>query len=278
MLNRLFGLHRRSEALELMDTPSRVTRAEMVGCLAGLRRVNWWLGGYRSTLAELMPLLRDLAPSRSAEDPIRICDVGTGAGDVAIAIVRRCRRQRIPVRVLAVELNADLAGAAREACARYPEIHVVTADAREILRASTAGTRRDREPPTAGANGSLPARPQPFDIVLAALFLHHFPPGEATDWMGLFETAAGRAWMVNDLDRSVFSLLGIRLVGPLFARNRVFLHDAPLSVQRAYTRREWERMARRAGAGAVRLRKRWAGRVVILREKPAPRRASSDQV
>lgn len=230
---------RHSTALELMDQPELVSREEMVGALAGLRRVNRLLGGRRVLLDALAPLFAK-AGTRTAENPIRICDIGTGAGDLPIVVAQHARNHFIPIRITAVELNEDLCAAARRFCAGFPEIEVLCEDARERLR-------------------------DKFDVVTASLFLHHFQPHEVIEWIRLMDAAAGIGWVVNDLERHPLAYAGIKIVGPLLCRNRVFLHDAPLSVRRSYTCAEWLRCAEGAGVGTARIRRCWPWRVALTR-------------
>jgi hypothetical protein len=252
---------KRSPALELMDQPELVSREEMVGALDGLRRVNRLLGGVSALLHGITPLLAK-AGRNTRGASIRLCDIGTGAGDLPLALARHARRRRIPLQIIAVELNPDLAASAARNCRAFPEIHVVCADARELLRASARGVPADRKH-RATPGAIAPATP--FDLVTASLFLHHFPPSEVTDWLGLMDAAARVGWVVNDLERHPLAWLGIKLVGPLLSGNRVFLNDAPLSVRRAYTPTEWLRFARDAGASGATLTRRWPWRVVMRR-------------
>jgi hypothetical protein len=63
-----------------------------------------------------------------------------------------------------------------------------------------------------------------------------------------------RLLVVNDLERCRSGYVGAWLVGRLFTRNRLTRHDAPLSVQRAYTRDEALALARAAGWGQAHVR------------------------
>lgn len=244
-----------------MDQPDRVRRADMVGALEGLERVNRWFGGTAGTLRSLAPLL----PQRPrGEEPYSLCDVGAGSGDAARAVVLWARRRALPIQITAVELNPDLAADARRRCAPFPEITVLCADAREVLRSAT-----QPEAPSSVPGGNALARPRAFDVVYCGLFTHHFPPEEVRAWLALFEGASRRGWVVNDLERHPLAWLGIRTFGRLFSANPVFLHDGPLSVRRAYTPEEWRGMLRGAGIRGAVLSRAWAWRLLITRRKPA---------
>lgn len=247
-------LGRRSEALELMDQPERVSRAEMAGCLEGIRRVNRFLRGVALANEYTMPFIRRAA--RQSKGPIRLCDIGTGAADIPVALVKRARREKLNLQIIAVDMDPTLVGEARRACEEFPEIQVVEADARQILRAAAGdGPPRKR-------HRTLPAPASPFHVVTANLFLHHFRPEEVVAWLALMDEASEVGIVVNDLERHAAAWLGIKAIGPVFSRNRVFLHDAPLSVRRAYTADEWREHARQAGL-RLKLHRRWPWRIIM---------------
>lgn len=246
-----------------MDEPHRVGRADMVGSLAGLRRVNRLLGGNGAATRAVLALLHRRRPLDGRV--FRLCDVGTGAADVPLALARAARRKKIPLHVIGVEENPDLAAEARRATRHEKDITIVGGDARQLL--APAARHGNPRPGTPGNGGDaeegelrLPAK---FDVVLASLFLHHFPPEEVMLWLRLMAGAAHAGVVINDLERHPLAWAGIKAVGPLLSRNSVFLHDAPLSVRRAYTPGEWRDMARRAGLRRLRLERRWAWRVVL---------------
>lgn len=250
---------KRIDTPELMDQPERVSRTEMVGALTGIRRVNRFLGGTRAMIDAIDPMLAEAR--RRKIRTVRLCDIGTGAADIPMALVKHAAKRRIDLHIVAVEWNPDLAAHARERTGKTPQVTVINADGREVLRAAA------RQPiaATAHSHGDrrAPARSEPFHIVTASLFLHHFPPPEVVDWISLMQGAASIGWVVNDLERALHAYLGFRVLGPVLSRNPVFLHDGALSVKRAYTRDEWLALARRARALQPRITRRFPARIVM---------------
>lgn len=243
-----------------MDEPHRVSREEMVGSLGGLRRVNRLLGGTRPTVQAVLRLLERRKPLDGRV--FRLCDVGTGAGDVPLALVKAARRRKIPLHVVGVELNSDLVEEARRATRHDKDITITCVDARTLLSPAARQGAGAGNPGERGTGAEL-HQPGRFDVVTASLFLHHFPPGEAVLWMRLMAEASRLGIVINDLERHPMAWLGIKTVGPLLSRNAVFRNDAPLSVRRAYTPEEWRSMARRAGLRRVSMERRWAWRVLL---------------
>jgi ubiquinone/menaquinone biosynthesis C-methylase UbiE len=114
------------------------------------------------------------------------------------------------------------------------------------------------------ADGSaLPYPDGTFDVAHASLVLHHLAPPDAVTLLREMARVARCGVIVNDLLRSRGSWLGAWALTRVMTRNRYTRHDGPLSVQRAYTRRELRRMLEVAGLevaweGSDLLRHRWA--------------------
>ncbi len=93
---------------------------------------------------------------------------------------------------------------------------------------------------------ALPLPDKSVDVVTCCLFLHHLEPRQV---MRLFAEAtriARVAFVVNDLERTRPHLWLARLHA-LRDPSRISTHDGPVSVRRAYTRRELGRMLANTG-------------------------------
>jgi 2-polyprenyl-3-methyl-5-hydroxy-6-metoxy-1,4-benzoquinol methylase len=219
-------LARSAGALELLDgTPSF---ADHRRSLLDVARLNALFGGRRVTLVEVKRLLAGLPEHRTAI----ILDVGTGAGDIPVALVRWARRARRSLRVYALDRDEAALRVAREVVARYPEIVLLRGDAL-----------------------ALPVAPGAVDIVISALTLHHLEPAAAARCLGAMDEAARAGLVVNDLARSRAGWALVWLATRLLARSRLSRHDGPLSVLRAYSTDELRALGSRAGLGRVEVRR-----------------------
>jgi ubiquinone/menaquinone biosynthesis C-methylase UbiE len=200
------------------------------GNLRDLARVNRRFGGTDLSIRAIRSLLDD-ARSRGAEvNELRVLDVGTGAADIPLEIVRTS--------------------------AGWPSAHVTAVDSRpEVLEAArrvdpVLASRDDVE--LAIADGrSLPYADGAFDVAHASLVLHHLGEDDAVTFLRELARIGGLGVVVNDLQRGFLELLGAWLVLHALTRNRFTLHDGPLSVRRAYTRAEAARLLERAGLRQV---------------------------
>ena len=197
MPGRLTG---RSEELELLDveTPPRRELARVAGYLAF---VNRWLGGTDAVARCL----------RGMSGIVSVLDVGAGAADIPLDLVRR-----------------------------FPAVRPVAVDLSPGMLSLAEGLPRVR-----GDARRLPFRDQSVDVVISTHLFHHLKDDEVVLALREFDRVARRGIVVNDLLRRRRAVLWIRLLS-LFA-NRYVRFDGPLSVKRGFTVPEIDALARRAG-------------------------------
>lgn len=209
----------RTTAPELLDQPGH-DPAELAGNLADLRRVNRWLGGISLTIGGLERLLGDLPPSA----PLRVIDVATGGADIPVAVANWAKQRGLRAWILATDISAEIVRSAD----RPGTVAVALADARR-----------------------LPFADDSFDVAICSLVLHHLRPDEAVSMLREMGRVARRGIVVNDLVRHWPGYVGAWLMSRILTRNPLTRHDAPLSVRRAYTRREMGTLLARAGLHPV---------------------------
>lgn len=219
----------RSDALELMDTET-VPFAEFDQCLRHLAAINRLTGAYRPTLQWLD---RMLAAGPPLKGPLVILDVGFGYGDMLRRIARWAGARGIPVRLLGIDLNPWSAKAA--AAVTPPQL------------------------PISFHTGDVFAwdADQPVDVVLSALFTHHLPDPDLVRFLRWMTARARRGWFVNDLHRHAIAHGAVRGAAGVLPVNRLVKHDAPLSVARAFTRADWQRLIAAAGLPPHQVSVRW---------------------
>lgn len=199
--------------------------------LEDLARVNRWLGGAALSRRALLRLARQPRPGGSVSlaaewrsRPLRLLDVGTGAGDIPAHLLDWAERHGRWLEIEAVDSRPEVVALARVRLAGRPGIVLSVADAR-----------------------ALPHPDGAFDVAHASLLLHHLEPDEARRALAELRRVARHGVIVNDLDRSRRAYLGARLLGRLCAHGRWAELDGPLSVRRAYRAPEVARLAAEAG-------------------------------
>jgi len=226
----------RSTALELMDDPA-LDPVELTETLGQLAFINESLGGYASTLEGLVRLI---PPGRREFD---VLDVGSGGGDTARRIVEWARRRGLTARVHGIDLAPEAVAYARRTSAGIPGLEFTVSDLFDL-----PATRK-------------------YDVVHAALVLHHIPDETAVKALARMAELCRLGLVINDLHRHPAAYHLIKGLTALFSKNRLIRHDAPLSVLRAFSRRDLEDLARRAALPAPEVSWRWAFRWLMLVRK-----------
>ncbi|WP_218934695.1 methyltransferase domain-containing protein [Rosistilla ulvae] len=222
---------------ELMDQPD-LDPALHHQALAGLTRVNAFSG----TASSLWGPISNLA--HRSGGPIRVLDVASGGGDVAIGLAQRSQQSGLPVAVDGCDMSdVALAYAQQRADARKLQVNFLKAD---VLA----------DPLPAG-----------YDVICCSLFLHHFDPPEVIQLLSAMRDSGAKLIVISDLLRTQFGYLmcwaGIRLL----TRSRICHVDGPLSVQGAFTRSELRELADRGGLQGMVLKNIWPQRLLMTWER-----------
>lgn len=239
----LAGMRRLAGAEELLDGPLD-DRAALEGNLRDLARINRRFGGTAVSKRALDHLLDHRHGTQS------LLDVGTGAADIPVALVRAAASTGRELRVTAVDSRREVLDAARAVNRRLastPGIELVLGDGR-----------------------SLPWPDRSFDVVHASLVLHHLEPRDAVAFLAEASRLARRGVVVNDLVRARRHWLGAAVLLTLATRNRYTRHDGPLSVRRAYTRVELRALLAAAGLRPLAEVAAFAGHRVAIAAVPIP--------
>ena len=218
---------------EAMDDLESIGGEELRTALTTLRTINRRLGGHATTRRALS----DLAARTALPRRLEVLDVGGGSGDAAPEILAWGRERAFDVRVVVLDLHPETA-----------------AEAASLLH---------REPQAEARQGDLfDVPPRSFDVVHAGLFLHHFDGDGAGRALAAMARAARHGVVVNDLHRHAVPWVLIRALTLVGSRNRLIRNDAPLSVARGFTDRDWRALGPAAGLD-LRWRRTWAWRWAV---------------
>lgn len=233
-------LSQRVDVSELMDDYS-ITDARLERALHELRYVNRYLGGFRSIRKEL----ESTVSARSGES-LRILDIGTGIADIPEYLVKWGAALGVRIAVTAVDANP--------ATVKY---------ASRTLDDRLHPRLRRRIDVRAGDALALGYPDNSFDVVTASLFLHHFGDRTAVEILREMNRISSVGLFVGDLHRHPAAYAGIRAIASVMPVSSMFGHDGPISVRRAFTPAELHRLARDAELTNVRIRRRWAYRIIL---------------
>lgn len=219
----------RSYQSEHMESPE-VSYQDLERCLSELERINITTGAYRPVLSWLQARVRQ--DRADWKQPVRILDIGCGGGDTLRRIWRWARRYGVDVELTGIDIN------------RY---------ARNIAKSRT----EPGAPITYEAIDIFRYQPkQNFDFIVSSLFTHHLLEDEIVSllqWM--CRHASG--WFINDLHRHGLPYYFIKYGTALARFDRIVCHDAPVSVARGFTAREWQGILAEAKVPAGQTRIKW---------------------
>lgn len=211
-----------------MDQPDAVP-AELDAAYAELERLNRWLGGHASSVYGL----EKVAGRRSRGGAtLRVLDVGSGGGELAPVLAAWGERTGRAIEL--VGLDDD------RAAIEYARRHHGSDRARFVCEDLFEHTPIE-----------------PYDVVHMGITLHHFDNDAAVRALRrmaeLLRPGPEGGVVVNDLQRHPVPFYAVQVVTTALRSPAYVQHDAPLSVNRAFTRAELVDLARAAGWRQVRV-------------------------
>ncbi|NJL14550.1 MAG: methyltransferase domain-containing protein [Microscillaceae bacterium] len=207
--------------------------------LRELEQVNQWLGGYKALSSALASLHQ--AGRLSTFGPVRLADLGSGAGDNLRHLAQWFRKKNIPAQLTGLDMNPAMLDFARQRTQAFAEIDY---QLQNVL--------------------SEDFRPENYDLVTMSLFCHHFTDTELVLLFRKLAQGVRKAVIINDLHRNPVAYYAIYTLSRLLPASYLFRHDAPLSVQRAFRREELANLLRTAGIHNFKIRWVWAFRFQVV--------------
>jgi 2-polyprenyl-3-methyl-5-hydroxy-6-metoxy-1,4-benzoquinol methylase len=205
--------------------------------LSELDFINRWLGGNAITLESLEKLWKSVPK----EQPVYIADLGCGSGEMLRLISQKAHRQNRNVVLKGIDANPHIVGYAQSHSRVFNAIQF---EALNIF--------------------SEEFNTQKFDFIIATLFLHHFSDDELINLFISLKKQARIGIIVNDLHRHPLAYYSIKWLTSLFSKSSMVKYDAPLSVLRAFRRKELALILEKAGIKNYELRWRWAFRWQLI--------------
>lgn len=225
----------RSFEQEMMDAPDVDTQL-LHQNLRELETINILTGGPELTFKAVKNLIKG-----TAQKEITLVDIGYGAGDFLQYMVRKSHELPVPVRLIGVDYSPHVRAYIDNYHADLTHhVEFVTADYRDYFRQG-----------------------HQVDIVTASLFCHHLNNEELGEFLTYIKDYAFMGAVINDLHRHPVAYYGIKILTRLFSSSVFTQNDAPLSVLRGFTEKEWNDILSAASISEATLSWRWAFRHLI---------------
>lgn len=224
----------RSYQKELLDR-NDIPFADIKRNMQELDFINRRLGGHDITLDGIVALIKESAVFNKR---LQIVEIGCGGGDNLRAVQEWARYTGLPVRLTGVDINEECIAYAQEQ-ERNKGIRFIRSDYR-----------------------LLELTPKP-DIVFSSLFCHHFTDEELVKQLQWMQANSSIGFFINDLHRHFLAYHSIKILTRFFSRSYLVKNDAPLSVRRGFTRKDWQSFFSLAGITHYKCRWRWAFRWLV---------------
>lgn len=219
-------LHARLERRVDTDVVEYLDRSEHPAALK-LRQIQWLhrqniaLRSYHRFLRLLTPAVEEAAAARAGA-PARLLELGSGSGELSIALARLAASKRLPVEIVGSDIVPEYVKDASE-------------------RARAAGVpARFRELNAFDLAASL--EPGDVDVAFIVQSIHHFSPGQLAMMIAQVGAAGARRFIGIDGRRGLL-LLGALPAMCSLSLDPYFVHDAFVSIRRLYSDAELELVA-----------------------------------
>ena len=91
----------------------------------------------------------------------------------------------------------------------------------------------------------------------------HFKEDELVDMLQWMKENAAKGFFINDLQRHPLAYHSIKWITKLFSKSYLVKNDAPLSVARGFTKKEWKQLLEWACIDDYSLQWKWAFRYLV---------------
>jgi 2-polyprenyl-3-methyl-5-hydroxy-6-metoxy-1,4-benzoquinol methylase len=206
--------------------------------LEDLEWINRMLGGNALVLDGLKKIIRKQAVENGS--PLRIADIGCGGGDVLRAIYHWGKKTGYDLELHGYDANPHTLNYARSrssdpSAIQFKEIDIIQNGLEEN-----------------------------YDIILLNLFLHHFSEDQIIAIIKSLIDTSNIAILINDLHRHPAAYYSFLAMTRILNFSPISRNDGALSVLKAFTYDELDRMAGKVAPAAYSLEWKWAFRYQLI--------------
>jgi len=225
----------RSFEKELMDD-LECSGDELAQTLKELKIINKLLGGNEVTTGGLKQIF-----NAHPQEEYSIADIGCGGGDMMRVMHDWAINKRKKVNFEGIDANPNIIELAK---IRLADLKNVTFTVQNIF--------------------SLGFLERKVDVCTCTLFTHHFTDSELVQLLKGMKSKSNLGIVINDLHRNPIAYHSIKILTKLFSKSPMVQNDGPISVLRAFSRADWERILDEAGIKDFQLTWHWAFRWQVL--------------
>lgn len=173
--------------------------------------------------------IKKIIKEKNLSGKIKILDLCTGSADIPIHIINWSRVNNKNIEIIAIDIDKDIIEVAKQETKNYPEIICQTEDA-----------------------FNLNYEEKHFNIVICSQAFHHFSNDDCIKILKVMDKLSNDGIIVNDLRRAWINYIGAFLISRLLNMEYMTKNDAPISVLRAFTKKEFINLAEKANIKDIR--------------------------
>lgn len=208
------ALRHRAQIPELMDHPVACEQ-ELRHAYRHLRVLNRIFGASAPTLYGVQRLWARSGKPRK----LHVYDVGAGSGDVNRHLLKWAEKNNIAIHIVLIDPSPTACSEAQQLFADDPRVAIQQGDVNDL-------------PPGAA------------DIVTGTQFLHHFAKQDMPQVVHSMLRCSRIGVVINDIHRHPIPWAAVWLVTRIISRNRMIVHDGPLSVAKGFRSADWQELSR----------------------------------
>jgi 2-polyprenyl-3-methyl-5-hydroxy-6-metoxy-1,4-benzoquinol methylase len=195
--------------------------------------INKWLGGNAVTIRAVKSVWRKIPKDQT----VYIADLGCGSGEMLRILARLAAKENRKVILKGFDANPHIVKYATDHSQKFNNISF---EAINVF--------------------SEEFQMQKFDLILSTLFIHHFSDIEIEKLLSDLVKQTRSAIIINDIHRHPLAFHAIKFLTKIFSRSAMVRFDAPLSVLRAFTKKEFLSILNKAAITSFLLVWKWAFR------------------
>lgn len=224
----------RSSKKELLDG-NDIPFNEIVENMRELNVINSRLGGHKITIEGFKKLCGE-------RKEISVCEIGCGGGDNLAVIESFCKTNKISVTLTGIDINKE--------CIDFASKQNLSSDI-SFIHADYNKVIMERKT----------------DIIFSSLFCHHFSDEQLVKMLQWMNAHCKIGFFINDLQRHPLAWFSIKYLTRFFSKSRLVKNDAPLSVLRAFKKKEWIILFKKSHLKYYSINWKWAFRYLIICKK-----------
>lgn len=222
----------RSSDNELLDEVGhKIPAVDLHRNLQELNTINTLLGGHAITIQGFKSCYEAMDKSKT----VAVLEIGCGGGDNLFAIQQYAQKHGIKVQLFGLDAKDECIAFAKT---KYKDITFIGSYYQDYIPE---------------------VKP---DIIFNSLFCHHFDTSANQLLLQWMTSNSKIGFFINDLQRHPIAFYSIKWLTHFFSKSYLVKHDAPLSVWRAYTKKEWLAMFESSSI-ACKIKWKWAFRFLI---------------